>query len=99
MFDPNPAGQLVTDTEQHVPRARRLRAGAQRCHFCDAENTGDVVDAGGDIGRAHRACFVEWDRRQEALEMAAMVALSLPDPGEFWSEREIDGDDRMAQAA
>jgi hypothetical protein len=99
MSDPNTAGPLVIDPEQHVARARRGRAGAQRCRFCARENAGDVVDAGGDIGRVHRACFIEWDRRQEALEMAAMVALSLPDPGEFWSEREIAGDDPQARAA
>ena len=99
MSDPNTAGPLVIDPEQHVARARRGRAGAQPCRFCAGENTGDVVDAGGDVGRIHRACFIEWDRRQEALEMAAMVALSLPDPGEFWSEREIAGEDPLTRAA
>ena len=99
MSDPNTAGPPVIESEQHVGRARRGRGGAQRCRFCAGENTGDVVDAGGDVGRVHRACFIEWDRRQEALEMAAMVALSLPDPGEFWSEREIAGDDPLACAA
>jgi hypothetical protein len=99
MFDPIAAGQLVTDPKPRVTRARRGRAGAKRCRFCGCENTGDVVDAGGDVGRVHRACFIEWDRRQEALEMAAMVALSLPDPGEFWSEREIAGEDPLTRAA
>ncbi len=99
MSDSSLAGQVVIDAEQDVPPARRGRAGAQRCRFCGCENTGDVVDAGGDIGRVHRACFIEWDRRQEALEMAAMVALSLPDPGEYWTEREIDGDDPLTRAA
>jgi hypothetical protein len=99
MSDSNLAGPVVTDPEQHVPRARRRRAGAQRCQFCGDENTGDVVDAGGDIGRVHRACFIEWDRNEEALELAALVALSLPDPGEVWSEREIFGEDPLAEAA
>ena len=99
MSESNLAGPLVTDPEQHVPCARRGRAAAQRCRFCARENTGDVVDAGGDIGRVHRACFIEWDRRQEALEMAALVTLSLPDPGEFWSEREIAREDPLARAA
>jgi hypothetical protein len=99
MSDPNLARTSMSDPEQHVPRARRGRAGAQRCRFCARQNSGDVVDAGGDVGRVHRACFIEWDRRQEALEMAAMVALSLPDPGEFWSEREIAGDDSLTRAA
>ncbi len=99
MSDPNLARTVETNPEQHVPRPRRGRAVAQRCRFCDRENAGDVVDAGGDIGRVHRACFIEWDRREEALEMAAMVVLSLPDPGEFWSEREIGADDPLADAA
>ncbi len=99
MSDSKLAVPVMTDAEQHVSRARRGRACADRCRFCARANTGDVVDAGGDVGRVHRACFVEWDRRQEALEMAAMVALSLPDPGEFWSEREIAGEDALAQAA
>jgi hypothetical protein len=99
MFDSNLADPVGTDPEQPVLRARRGRAAAQSCRFCARENAGDVVDAGGDIGRVHRACFIEWDRRQEALEMAAMVTLSLPDPGEFWSEREIAGEDPLARAA
>jgi hypothetical protein len=99
MFDAIPAGQLVTDPEPHVDRAQRGRTGAQRCRFCARENTGDVVDVGGDIGRVHRACFIEWDREQEALEMAAMVPLTLPDPGEYWTEREIAGDDPLTRAA
>ena len=99
MSVPKPAGALLTNPEQHVPRPKRGRSGAQRCRFCAGQNSGDVVDAGGDVGRVHRACFIEWDRRQEALEMAAMVPLSLPDPGEFWSEREIAGDDPLARAA
>ncbi|WP_242352717.1 MULTISPECIES: hypothetical protein [unclassified Anaeromyxobacter] len=99
MSDSDLAEPVVTNPEQHVSRARRGRGAAQRCRFCARENAGDVVDAGGDSGRVHRACFIEWDRRQEALEMAAMVALSLPDPGEFWSEREIAGEDPLAQAA
>ncbi len=99
MSDPKPAGGLLTNPEQHVRRRKRGRSGGQRCRFCAGQNSGDVVDAGGNVGRVHRACFIEWDRRQEALEMAAMVALSLPDPGEFWSEREIAGDDPLARAA
>jgi hypothetical protein len=99
MSEPNPAEPAVTDPEQHVSRAPRRGTGTQRCRFCACENTGDVVDAGGNVGRVQRACFIEWDRQEEALEMAATVGLSLPAPGEFWSEREIDGDDPLAQAA
>lgn len=99
MSDSSLARPVVTEPEQHVAPARRRPAPAKRCCFCARENAGDVVDAGGDIGRVHRACFIEWDRGQEALEMAAMVTLSLPDPGEFWSEREIAGEDPLARAA
>lgn len=99
MSDRKTAGQLVTAPEPRVGRAQRGRAGTRRCRFCARENAGEVVDAGGDVGRVHRACFVEWDRRQEALEMAMMVALSLPDPRESWSEREIAGDEPAARAA
>ena len=87
---------VVNDPEQHAPRGR---AGARRCCLCNEENAGAVVDAGGDLGRVHRACFVAWDREQEALEMGAVVALSLPDPGEYWSEREIADGDPLAWAA
>jgi hypothetical protein len=84
-----------SDTEP----APRRRSRSQRCRFCGCKNVGDVVDAGGNVGRVHRACFIEWDRRQEALEAAAMVALSMPDPGEERSERELDAEDADSRAA
>jgi hypothetical protein len=40
---------------------------------------------------------VEWDRRQEALEAAATIALFLPDPGELRAELEME--DTVARAA
>ena len=46
----------------------RAVAPAEACRFCAGPPRGEMVDAGGDVGRAHLACFVEWDRRQEALE-------------------------------
>jgi len=99
MSDPNLPRTVVSDPDQAAPPARRVRAGAQRCRFCTRENDGDVVDVGGDIGRVHRACFIDWDREQEALEMALMEPLSMPDPGEDWTEREIAGDDPLTRAA
>jgi len=98
MSDSSLARAVEPELDHHVARAARGTR-AQRCRFCARENVGDVVDAGGDIGRVHRACFIEWDRRQEALEAAAMVTLSLPDPRESWSELEIAGDASLARAA
>jgi hypothetical protein len=89
MSDSNHA-QAVQPEPEHEMEAPRRRSQAQRCRFCARENVGDVVDAGGDIGRVHRACFIEWDCRQEALEMSMAAALSLPDPREEWSERELE---------
>ena len=68
-----------------------------KCRFCARAAVDDVVDAGGDVGRAHRVCFVEWDRRQEALEAAATIASFLPDPGELRAELEME--DTVARAA
>ena len=99
MSDSNPARAVEPELDHHVARAERAGTRDERCRFCSRENVGDVVDAGGDIGRVHRACFIEWDRRQEALEAAAMVTLSLPDPRESWSELEIAGDASLARAA
>ncbi len=60
------------------------------CRFCTRGALGDVIDAGGDVGRVHRECFVEWDRRQEGLEAAATIACFLPDPGEIRTELEME---------
>jgi hypothetical protein len=99
MSDSIDASREDPTTESHNEPAPRQGSRAQRCRFCARENLGDVVDAGGDIGRVHRACFIEWDRRQEALEAAAMVALSLPDPGEERSERALDAEEADSRAA
>jgi hypothetical protein len=69
------------------------RAGARverRCRLCAGTAGGETVDAGGDIGRVHRTCFIEWDRQQETLEVAACVGFSLGDPGEYWAELEME---------
>jgi hypothetical protein len=90
MSDSKLAHYVHPEPEHEAKATSCRRSHAQRCRFCDRENIGDVVDAGGDVGRVHRACFIEWDRAEEALEAAAMVTLSLPDPGEEWTERELD---------
>jgi hypothetical protein len=63
---------------------------AVQCRFCTRGALGDVIDAGGDVGRVHRACFVEWDLRQEGLEAADTIACFLPDPGEIRTELEME---------
>ena len=35
----------------------------------------DAVEAGGDVGRAHTACFEAWDREAEAWEMFCPAVL------------------------
>jgi hypothetical protein len=86
----NRAHAVQPEPEREIDLVPRRRSQAQRCRFCSRENVGDVVDAGGDIGRVHRACFVAWDRKQEALEMSMAAALSLPDPREECTERDLE---------
>ena len=69
------------------------RAGARvdrRCRLCAGTAGGETVDAGGDIGRVHRNCFIELDRQQQALEVAARVGFLLGDPGEYRAELEME---------
>lgn len=84
-------------TEGPSSPTARGRPRTQCCCLCSRPNRGDLVEAGGDIGRVHRACFGEWDRRQEALEATFMLPLSLPDAREGSSEVEVDGP--LARAA
>lgn len=81
-------------TESAAPRSAtsgRMRPAerAETCNLCGDTTDGEFMDAGGDIGRAHRRCFIEWDRRQEALEMTACVGL-VGHPGEYWAELEME---------
>ena len=69
---------------------KRREPQLETCRLCAGTNVDEIVEAGGDIGWVHRSCFIEWDHRQEALEMAACVGF-LDDPGEFWVELEMDG--------
>ena len=65
-----------TDADTSAPAAVPLRPPSRRfraqeggtCRVCTRPSADDLVDAGGDIGVVHHACFVLWDRRQEALE-------------------------------
>ena len=38
----------------------------------------DAVEAGGDLGRCHSACFQDWDRQAEACEMALFDGMFVP---------------------
>ncbi len=82
-------GQRLCDEQLRVTE----RAGSRierRCRLCAGTAVGETVDAGGDLGRVHRSCFIEWDRRQEALEVAGCVGWFLGDPGEYWAELEME---------
>ena len=84
------ARPIERDTGAVVQVSDRADSAVQSCRFCSRGAVGDVVDAGGDVGKVHRACFVEWDRRQEALEAAATITSFLPDPGEIRTELEME---------
>ena len=77
--------------------SRRTRTAVDTCHLCTRTTGGEIIDAGGDLGRVHRDCFTEWDRLQEALEMSACAQLA-DHPGEFWAELEMEGSP-VAEAA
>ena len=75
---------------------KRVVSAANACRFCAGPPGAEMVDAGGDVGRAHFACFLEWDRRQEALE-AEFGRHVLADPREIAAELEPDA--TVARAA
>jgi hypothetical protein len=81
---------IERDTGARARVSVETDSGVQRCRFCARDALGDVIDAGGDVGRVHRTCFVEWDLRQEGLEAADTIACFLPDPGEIRTELEMD---------
>jgi hypothetical protein len=86
----NSARSIERDAGAMAPVSVETDRAVQRCRFCTRGTVGDVIDAGGDVGRVHRECFVEWDRRQEGLEAAAMITCFLPDPGEIRTELEME---------
>jgi anti-sigma factor RsiW len=50
------------------------------------------VDAGGDVGVVHRACFARWDNEQEALEQMLARSLGAPHHAEANLELELPTD-------
>jgi hypothetical protein len=42
------------------------------CSLC--RQPGAELDAGGDLGHVHQACFDQWDREAEAFELSAPAA-------------------------
>ena len=80
----------TTESAVGAPAASsRLRA-VDTCRLCSRTTDGEIIDAGGDVGRVHRGCFTLWDRLQEALEMSACAQLA-DHPGEFSAELEMEG--------
>jgi hypothetical protein len=69
--------------------ASREESRPETCRLCTQSSGEEIVDAGGDIGRVRRKCFVEWDRHQEALEVLGCVAF-FADPGELRTELEME---------
>ena len=78
----------TTGPARATERAARTE---RRCRLCAGTAGGETVDACGDLGRVHRSCFIEWDRQQEALDLAACVGFLLGGPGEYWAELEMEG--------
>ncbi|WP_242394823.1 hypothetical protein [Anaeromyxobacter oryzisoli] len=51
------------------------------CSLCHAAMSALELDAGGDLGNVHTACFIAWDRRGEAAEALEVIPLRLaPEP-------------------
>ena len=60
----------------------------RRCSICHEPALEDLLDAGGDVGVVHRACFVRWDTEQEALEQTLARSLAFPHHAEASLEME-----------
>ncbi len=50
------------------------------CRLCASQVAGDSVRPGPELGAVHRACFIAWDREQEALELEFGGIAYAPDP-------------------
>ena len=87
----------TTESAVGAPAASSRRRAVDTCRLCSRTTDGEIIDAGGDVGRVHRACFIEWDLRQEALDMSACARFP-GDPREFWAELEMEGSP-VAEAA
>ena len=81
MSDSNEAEGAVLGPDERVGGTPRRRA-TRTCCFCGKAVAREVLDAGGDVGRVHPACFEAWDAEQEAMEMSLTMAMALPDPRE-----------------
>ncbi len=77
-------------TAVHLERRSRM---SPTCGVCGRPALKDRVDAGGDIGVVHHACFVEWDARQEALEQMLASSCGFLHQAEDATDSELDGID------
>jgi hypothetical protein len=71
------------------PADSRSRTNAA-CRMCGRPALEDLVDAGGDVGIAHRACFVQWDVHQEALEQMLARSCGFPHHAADAADLELD---------
>ena len=69
------------------------------CRFCARSAHGDTVTPGPSLGKVHRACFVAWDRGQEALELEFGRGFSFPDPVASRTDLELEANKSSANAA
>lgn len=69
------------------------------CRFCGHPPDEDPISPGPDLGTVHRACFIRWDRQQEALELESIGGTLFPDPIAFRTDLELKIDDAVARAA
>ncbi len=69
--------QRATGERQPPPP---LGATGPVCRLCASQVTGDSVRPGPEFGAVHRACFIAWDREQEALELEFGGIAYAPDP-------------------
>ena len=81
MSDSNETEGAVLGPGERVGGTPGSRA-TRTCCFCGKAVAREVLDAGGDVGRVHPACFEAWDAEQAAMEMSLTMALALPDPRE-----------------
>jgi len=69
------------------------------CRFCMRPAHRDTITAGPSLGKVHRACFTDWDRQQEALELEFGRGFNLSDPIAAGTDLEIESDTLSASAA
>ena len=69
------------------------------CRLCARPARGNAVTPGPTLGKVHRACFIVWDREQEALELEFGRGFHLPDPMASRTDIELEPDRSSADAA